>query len=378
MQNPFYVTGTIPEAYFCDREAETHKMVTILENQGNILLSSPRRMGKTQLIRHVYEQPGMKDRYYTFYVDIFPTTSLHELVLFLSKEIYSVLVPKGKSALDFFLSAIKSLAGSFGYDPLTGSPTFDIKMGNIHSPELTLKEIFDYLEQADRPCIFAIDEFQQIASYPQKNVEALLRSYIQPLNNCHFIYSGSNRHLLENMFLSSAQPFNNSAEQMHLGTIPKDKYLGFIQRCFKEAGREILPDAAALAYDLFEGHTYYVHNLMHNTFAYADTGKVVTTEDVKEVLKDMLQDRTPSFFDRMNQLNYQQKETLVAIAREGRASAVTSVAFVKRHALQSPSSVQYALKQLLDKGFLTFETDGKRKLYSVEDRFFALWIQQVY
>ena len=149
MQNPFFITGAIPEAYFCDREVETRKIVTILENQGNILLSSPRRMGKTQLIRHVYEQPAIKDRYYTFYVDIFPTTSLHELVLFLSKEIYSILVPRGKSALDYFLSVIKSLAGSFGYDPLTGSPTFDIKMGDIHSPELTLKEIAHVLEVSE-------------------------------------------------------------------------------------------------------------------------------------------------------------------------------------------------------------------------------------
>lgn len=378
MQNPFFITGAIPETYFCDREVETRKIVTILENQGNILLSSPRRMGKTQLIRHVYEQPAIKDRYYTFYVDIFPTTSLHELVLFLSKEIYSILVPRGKSALDYFLSVIKSLAGSFGYDPLTGSPTFDIKMGDIHSPELTLREIFDYLEQADRPCIFAIDEFQQIASYPQKNVEALLRSYIQPLNNCHFIYSGSNRHLLENMFLSSAQPFYNSAEQIYLGTIPRDRYIPFIERCFREVGREISPDAAGYAYDLFEGHTYYVHNLMHNAFAYLDAREPVTAHDIRTVLQGMLEDRTPSFNGRMNQLNYQQKEVLVAIAKEGKATGVTSVAFVRRHALQSPSSVQYALKQLLEKRFLTFETEGKRKTYAVEDRFFALWINQVY
>ncbi len=103
MENPFYITGIIPEPYFCDREKETARMVRTLENKAHILLTSPRRMGKTQLIRHVFEQPSIKANYYTFYTDIYPTTSLHELVLFLSKEIYSAMMPKGKVMLDRFL-----------------------------------------------------------------------------------------------------------------------------------------------------------------------------------------------------------------------------------------------------------------------------------
>ena len=162
MTNPFFITGIIPEPYFCDREKETQQLVRIIENKAHILLTSARRMGKTQLIYHVYEQPAIKTAFHTFYVDIFPTTSLHEMVLFLSKEIYSKLVPKGKKALKFFLSTIKSLTGSLGYDPATGTPSFDVKLGDIHNPELTLQEIFNYLEKADKPCIFAIDEFQQI------------------------------------------------------------------------------------------------------------------------------------------------------------------------------------------------------------------------
>ena len=106
MENPFYITGIIPEPYFCDRVKETSWMVRTLENKAHILLTSPRRMGKTQLVRHVFEQPSIKDNYYTFYTDIYPTTSLHEFVLFLSKEIYSVLVPKGKAAIDKFLAGI--------------------------------------------------------------------------------------------------------------------------------------------------------------------------------------------------------------------------------------------------------------------------------
>jgi AAA+ ATPase superfamily predicted ATPase len=378
MENPFYITGIIPEPYFCDRDKEIAWMVRTLENKAHILLTSPRRMGKTQLIRHVFEQPSIKDNYYTFYTDIYPTTSLHEFVLFLSKEVYSVLVPKGKTVLNKFLAGLHSLAGSFGYDPLTGMPIFDLKLGDIHSPELTLEEIFRYLEQADKPCIFAIDEFQQIANYPEKNVEATLRTHIQKMSNCLFIYAGSNRHIIENMFNAPAQPFYNSAEQIFLDRISKEVYTRFAEEQFAKANRKITPEAAALAYDLFEGHTYYVHNVLHNAFAYIDPDKAVDVNDINKTLDDILEEKGRTFASVMNQLNYQQKETLVAIAKEGKASGVTSVAFVKKHTLKSPSSVQYAINTLLEKQLLTYQNEGRTKIYCISDRFLDMWIRRIY
>lgn len=378
MENPFYITGIIPEPYFCDREKETAWMVRTLGNKAHILLTSPRRMGKTQLVRHVFEQSSIKDNYYTFYTDIYPTTSLNELVLFLSKEIYAVLVPKGKTVLNKFLAALHSLAGSIGFDPISNTPTFNIKLGDIHSPELTLEEIFHYLEQADKPCIFAIDEFQQIANYPEKNVEAMLRTHIQKMNNCLFVYAGSNRHILENMFNSAARPFYNSAEQIYLDCIPKDIYTGFAAKQFAKAARNITPEALSLAYDLFEGHTYYVHNVLHNVFAYSDSDKVLDEADINKTLSDILEEKGRTFASVMNQLNYQQKETLVAIAKEGKVSGVTSASFVKKHALKSPSSVQYAIGVLLDRQLLTYQSEERAKVYCVADRFMEMWICKTY
>jgi len=376
--NPFYVTGIIPPAYFCDRETETDWLVRTVTNQANVLLTSPRRMGKTQLIRHFYERPEIKGHYHTFYVDIYPTTSLHEFVLFLSKEIYSVLVPKGKATLNRFLSVLRSLTGSFTYDPVSGVPSFDVKLGDIQAPELTLGEIFDYLEKADLPCIFAIDEFQQIDRYPEKDVEALLRSYVQTMNNCCFIFAGSNRHILENMFHSAAKPSYNSTEQLYLDRIAREKYVAFICAKFREAGREILSGAAQLAYDLFEGHTYYVHNLLHHVFATIAPEKTVDENDILFVLDALLEEKSHAFAGQLSQLNYQQKETLVAIAKAGKATGVTSVAFIKKNALKSPSSVQYAISTLLDSQILTYEQEGRVKTYSLEDRFLEMWVRRMY
>lgn len=180
------------------------------------------------------------------------------------------------------------------------------------------------------------------------------------------------------MFSSAAKPFYNSAEQMYLDCIPKEIYTTFARSQFSKAGRVLSPEAASLAYDLFDGHTYYVHNILHNAFAYLDPNKNTEEADIRMILDDILEDKGHTFASVMNQLNYQQKETLVAIAKEGKAIGVTSVAFVKKHALRSPSSVQYAISALLGKQLLTYQDEGRTKVYSLSDRFFGMWICKTY
>ena len=119
----------------------------------------------------------------------------------------------------------------------------------------------------------AIDEFQQISRYPEKNVEALLRTQIQKMNNCHFIFSGSNRHILEQMFSSYSKPFYNSAQPVHLGCIERSKYVDFVIEHFREAGIEISPEVVGDCYDQFEGYTYYNHKVFHDIFAFAAPGE---------------------------------------------------------------------------------------------------------
>lgn len=379
MFNPFVINGIIPDKYFCDREKETKKLSRCILNQSNVLLTSPRRMGKTQLIRHLYQQEDISRDHYTFYVDIYSTTSLQEFILLLGKEIYTTLVPKGKKALDSFLNVIKSLSGSFGYDALTGLPSFDVKLGDIRMPELTLSEIFDYLENADKPCVCTIDEFQQIGRYPEKNVEAILRTHIQKMSKCRFIFAGSDRHTLENMFNSPAKPFYNSVEQMYLGRIDKQVYVEFMQRCFAETRREV-PDLTVFeyVYDMFEGHTYYVHQTLHNLYAYHTHEMPVTEGLIDDVVNEIIQDKEHSFLTQLSLLNYTQKETLIAIAKDIEASEVTSAAFVKRHSLQSPSAVQNALRTLLNLQMVTYRQESRTKVYSVSDRFLQMWIARKY
>lgn len=197
IKNPFVVTGKIDAEYFCDRKDESQKIDKIISNGNDLVLISPRRMGKTGLIRYCYDYKLTDEEYYTFFIDILHTTSLQEFTYLLGRKIYETVMPKSKKMMTAFIHTLKSISGQFGFDPISNTPTFDLSLGDIVRPELTLEEIFHYLEHADKPCVVTIDEFQQIAKYPEKNVEALLRTHIQGLSYCQFIFAGSEYHIMQ-------------------------------------------------------------------------------------------------------------------------------------------------------------------------------------
>ena len=227
VNNPFVVGKYVSDKYFCDRSEETEFLWKQIVNGRNVALISPRRIGKSGLIQHFFNQSNIQEGYHVFFVDIYATTSLAELVYMMGKEIYEQLKPQSTVWKEKFFQVISSFRVGFKLDALTGVPGFDIGLGDIQVPQTTLDEIFDYLNEADKPCIIAIDEFQQIGEYPEKNVEALLRTKIQKCQRAQFIFSGSKRHMMSNMFNSPSKPFYQSAISMGLEPIPIDAYVDF-------------------------------------------------------------------------------------------------------------------------------------------------------
>ena len=175
IENPFILRGYISDAYFCDREKETIDLIREIKNGNNITLIAPRRIGKTGLVQHVYAQEEIKDKYYTFLVDIYATKTLTDFIQELGRSILQSLKPKGTKVVEHFLNCLHSLRSSISFD-MNGVPSWGVDLGEITSPTTTLDEIFHYLESADKPCIVAIDEFQTIRSYREANVEAILRT----------------------------------------------------------------------------------------------------------------------------------------------------------------------------------------------------------
>lgn len=374
LSNPFVVGRYVSDHYFCDRQSETEFLIKQVVNGRNVALISPRRMGKTGLIRHCFNQETLERDYYTFFIDIYATTSLAEFVYLLGKAIYEELKPRKTAWTERFFQMIASLRVGFKLDPLTGEAGFDIGLGDIQTPRTTLDEIFAYLESADRPCLVAIDEFQQIGNYPEENVEALLRTAIQQCRQTQFIFSGSKRHLMNRMFTSASRPFYQSAICMGLDPIPMDIYADFSVRLFEERDRRIDVSAVAKVYRLFNGCTWFMQMMMNELFALTASGTCCGTDRLDEAWYNVIRAQEGSYKDLLSRLAPKQKIVLQAIAREGEAVGITSSAFMKKYNLPSASSVQSAVKPLLKSDLITQEGDA----YRVYDYFFAEWLKRMY
>lgn len=375
--NPFIISGPIPEPYFCDRIKETQTLISHIQNGRNVLLLSQRRVGKTGLINHCFAQPEIENDNYTFFIDILGTRDLRDFTYAVGREIFEKLKPAGRKMLDQFLTTVRSISNELGYDAVTGLPKFTLSLGALRNPSYTLSEIFDYLNQADKHCIIAIDEFQQIANYPEKNIEALLRTHIQHCANANFIFAGSERHILNEMFHLTSRPFYASTTEMNLLELTVDSYREFSQNLFREFGKDITTEAIHQLYDMFEGNTYCMQKTMNELFAMSKNGSESTFSEVRTAISCILSENERSYRNRLSLLAPKPKELLLAIAQEGKAERITSGAFVKRHQLTSASSVQSAIKQLMSGDWITYEGDETgNKRYFITDRFFSLYLRE--
>lgn len=370
ISNPFITTGYRGREFFCDREEETRALTGNLVNGHSSTLVAIRRMGKTGLIHHTLA--GLPGGYKGIYLDILPTENRKDLLDALTTAVFRAIPERpgpGRKVLDF----IKSLRPVVTYEPLTGIPqiTVDVRAGEV---ERHIDGVFSYLENYPRKVIIAIDEFQQILHYPEKNTDAWLRSIIQSLTNIRFIFSGSQQHLMTELFTDPSRPFYRSTGFLKIGKIDAGAYASFIGRHFKRAGvsagREVIREMLAWA----DHHTYYVQLLCNRVYAAA--GNEVTGDSWREQAARMLQEQEIIFFKYRDLLSKQQWYLLKAIAQTGKVYTPTSKDFISRHNLGSPATVLRSLQALQQKEMVysDYDTEG-RSFYSVYDVLFRRWME---
>lgn len=374
IHNPFVVGRYVSDRYFCDRSEETAFLIKQIENGRNVAIISPRRMGKTGLIMHCLNQKEITNRYIPIFVDIYATTSLPEFVYQLGNAVYEKLAPKSDIWKQKFFNIVASLRMGFKLDPMTGEPGFDIGLGDIKTPQTTLNEIFKYLEEADNPCILAIDEFQQIGNYEEKNTEAMLRTLVQRSTNTSFIFSGSKRHLMANMFNSPSKPFYQSCMTMGLNPIPLSTYTNFAVNLFEDYGKHLDRELVSTVYNMYKGCTWFVQMIMNELFSLTPASATCTPAFLPEAVTNVIRSQEQTYKELLSQMPPRQKMLLQAIARDGEARSITSHGFITRHSLPSASSVQSAAKGLLASDVITRDDDT----YRIYDYFLSQWLATMY
>jgi uncharacterized protein len=360
--NPFSITTYLGSDYFCDRKKETEELLRNIKNDSSTTLIAIRRIGKTGLIKHTFGK--LPKIYKSVYIDILETENLNHFLNLLASSILKSVPERsniGKKIWDF----IKTLRPTISFDALSGDPkvSFDARNKEI---EINIDSLLHFLETQNFKTVIAIDEFQQITNYPEKNVASWLRSRIQQLKNIIFIFSGSQQHLMTELFSSPKQPFYRSTQIMKLEKIDKTIYKKFIVEQFKKYKKDISSEIALEILSWTNTHTFYVQQVCNRVFS--ATNNNVTSDIWKLQAKSLLKEQELLFFSYRNMLTQNQWQLLKAIANENIVYQPTSREFLKNYGLGSSASVLRSLSALINNEIVysDFDKDGK-KYYSVYD-----------
>lgn len=369
--NPFLTAGYHSPDYFCDRATETKKVTNALINGRNLTLLSARRIGKTGLIRNAFYYLQKKRGWQTIYVDIMPTENLQEFIKVFTEAVVEQERQQSKNYIKKIGLLLSGIKAKLSFDETSGIPSIEMDYKTPTEAHKSLSQIFRYLSQQNTRYAIAIDEFQQITEYPEKNMEALLRSYIQHLHNVNFIFSGSNKRLLTAMFSDHKRPFYQSTDFMYLNKINIDIYSRFIHDKFREYRKSITMEQVTEAVVQYQAHTFYVQAFFNRLFELCD--KKVTAAHIDATHRLILEEREYIYYGYRKLLTPYQFQLLKALAKEGGTKQITSTDFITPHRLKQASSVNRATKSLIEKEMIN-EEDGTFYVYDV---FFSKWLNRL-
>ncbi len=375
MENPFVIKSYESKDLFCDREEELQLIFRNCVNRTDTTLISQRRMGKTGLMLRLFDElKDVRPDIHTIYVDIFASRSIDDFIKLMAEAAMKSFQPK-TSVGEKLLTFIKSLRPQLTFDNITGEPQLQIAYQTVHEKEYTLRGLFDFLDSQGEPMVIAIDEFQQIREYPDQNMEALLRTYIQQTHNLTFIFCGSKKHMMADIFANERKPFYNSTAFVALDKISEASYAAFIRRLLDERQRSITDEALQFILDWTRRHTYYTQQLCHTV--YADGSLEITIDDVKKACDQLMKQGEAVFLQYRQMLTDKQWNYLIAVAKEGSVQQITASAFLKNHKIGTPSISRRLADALCEKGLLNDDVTLKGVIYSVGDVFLSRWMERL-
>lgn len=369
--NPFLINNYIGPDYFCDRENEAQTLINNVVNGNNTAFFAQRKIGKTALIRHVFFLL-VKRNIPTIYLDIYSTQNLKEFTNQMANAIYKSFPPKKNIGMKF-METIKLLRPVFTMDVITGSPELSLDITHIGQFEKTIPQLLQFLDEQNLKITIAIDEFQQILAYPEKNVEAILRTVIQQLKNVCFIFCGSNQKMIHQIFNSAKRPFYASTNPVNLQKINPEIYDSFIKKMFVKNKFFIHDDATELILDLTFCHTYYTQRLCYEIYTLGDRN--VTKEVVLQALGKILTENEGVYFQYRSLLTVSQWKLLKAIAFEEKVEQLYGQKFINYHKLGASANVQRAISSLLEKEMVFYNDSVELPYYEVQDKFLMRWLK---
>ena len=372
--NPFLVRGFVKDEWFCDREQETKQLLANIQNGRDTTLISPRKYGKTGLIFHLFHQiEQQKLPYDTLYIDLFHTRDLQDFIKALGDTL--VRYPEQTSFSERIMKFLRQLRPTFSFDQLTGEPQISFNYQQESDKATTLQHILEFLNNQPQQIVIALDEFQQVATYPE-HMEALLRGTIQNLHNLRFIFSGSRQTLMTEMFLSPKRPFFSQTSTLTIDKIPEDKYAPFIRLLFENDGIKCNDDALNQILYWTQRHTFYTQSLCN--YIYSLSPETVDLDIVNHACARLLDLNETAYMQYRELLTNIQWQMLVAVAKEGEIMQINSSTFLHKYGISGTTTARRTIQTLVDKELILALPTKKQTKYQIYDVFFMHWLAREY
>ena len=372
MSNPFTLRVIPPGSPFCNRKPELKELSSHVHNKTNVVLFSPRRYGKTSLIKKLQKNLE-REGYLTAYSDLFLVTSENDVAQRMAKSIYAVLhqreslLKKGARFLKTFQTfrpVFKPLADQgvvLSVEPV--SP-------NLSGIELLDKVLEEFGNFIEKQSVFAgvhivFDEFQEITDLKGSQVEGVLRRHIQE-HQASYFFVGSRRRILLDIFNKKSRPFYQSAILFPLEALPHDELTLFLMDQFKKGGKQCPKSVAEkISAKIFQ-YPFYAQALAYHVFE--ASAKVVGESDINIAFEKLLASERYGYEGIVQDLTSPKLALLKALAIQP-ISKIMSTEYMQTHRL-SVGGIQYARNKLQDLDLIE-QQDG---LWRIVDPVFSLWL----
>lgn len=375
MTNPFLYGQEVSGEDFCNRKKELAQFVDYVSSSNKVLIYSPRRWGKTSLIKEgIGRLP--KNKFIVIYADLYPAMNDGDFNQILATALAKSFRSPAQKVLKSLKNLLKSFVPKLTLDPL-GNAGFEFGFDSSRKPSELSDELIDgisrHVLESGKKGLVVFDEFQQIGEFPDDRLEKILRSKIQSQKNISYIFAGSKRHLLMEMFSDPSRPFYKSVIHFPVPPMPHDELKEFIGRKMEATGIKISGEVLSWIVTYTHAHPYYTQQLcFHLWEANKEEKRAVTTPAVTTVIDRIVTTEGSSYQNVMSLLSRNQKIALKAIADLREDDAPFSNSFMKRVGITTADSFRKSLESLVQKGLVEKEEGA----YVIYDVFFKEWLRR--
>jgi AAA+ ATPase superfamily predicted ATPase len=370
MKNPFAYSNYVTGESFCNRKKELSELLRYIKGSQNVLLYSHRRYGKSSLIRQVFREiKGRNLNVGTMHVELYGTISEKD---FITKSFQGLnqLESNFEKLLKSVSNALKSIKLNLSIDSATGgtsvSPSFEAV-----DEKTVLEELMNILSKYSqkRRLVIAFDEFQEVAGYTEDGFEKRLRSFIQQHSNICYIFSGSQQHLITEMFNSNKRAFYKLAESFPLEKIETKYYIPWVKNLFSQKNVHLPAEQIEEIVARFENHPMYIQNFLFHLWE--EPGKKgFSPEIINKVENTIIEKRSLEHTVLWETLSINQKKTLKLILLNNGYN-LFNAGSLKSVNLKTGSLVTKALSSLKKKEIIV-----KNGNYQIQDIVFKKCLQK--